>query len=252
MSDSFKLEDQYKEKKKRNNLNIKYLIFIIVIILLVYLISMFIYHTLFYIEKKDKNKEYIYTLRKDVSKFQDDVYSRVPYINLKGDEFDKINQNILSIYEKVILQNDYDYDYEYSKSKNILSLKISYSYFEDNEINPRRYFKTYNINLNNGHIYTTKELLDKYHISEGRLNEFLKTKFQSYYDDLVKYKYFSKNECDYKCYLKNRGISEDYIEDISLYVDSGSLTLYKFFYTYSKYEEEGYFSDVTYRFVIKK
>lgn len=252
MSDSFKLEDQYRRKKRKKVINFKYLIIVFIVIFLLYAISAMVYHTFFYIEKKDKNKEYIYTLRKDAVKFQDNVYSRVPYINLKGEKFDKINQTILANYEKIILQDDYDYDYDYSKSKNILSLKISYSYFNNNEDNPTRYFKTYNINLNDGHIYTDKELLEKYHISEGRLNKFLETKFQSYYNDLVKYKYFSKNECDYKCYLKNRGISEDYIEDISLYVDNGSLVLYKFFKTYSEFEEEGYFTDVTYRFIIKK
>lgn len=252
MGDSFKLEDQYRRRKNKNYLSFKFLFIVIIVVFLLYIISAAVYHTFFYIEKKDKSKEYVYTLRKDAVDFQDNVYSRVPCINLQGEEFDKINKNILTNYEKIILQNDYDYDYEYSKSKNILSLKISYSYFNDNEENPTRYFKTYNINLNDGHVYTDQELLKKYHISEERLNEFIKTKFQGYYNDLVKYKYFSKNECDYKCYLKNRGISEDYLEDSSLYVDDGSLVLYKYFKTYSKFEEEGYFTNVTYRFIVKK
>lgn len=252
MDYSFKLEEKEKNKKNKRKVGMKLFIVFGLAILLIILLVIFLYHRFFFLPKVNKNKDYVYTARQDVNYSQDDVYSKMPKINLEGKKFDTINQKIEENYLSVIGQKEYDYEYEFNKSKNILSLKISYAYLEEDKPNPKRYFKTYNINLNNGHIYTNKELLDKYHITEKKLNSYLEYKFKSYYNDLIKYKYFTKKECDYNCYLKNRGITNNYLEDINLYVQGGSLTLYKFFYTYSSFEEEGYFSNPTYRFIIKK
>lgn len=252
MDYSFKLEEKENNKKRKRKVSIKLLVILGIAIFLVICFVMFLYHHFFYISKVNKNKDYIYTARQDVNYSQDNVYSKMPKINLEGKKFDTINQKIEEKYLSVISQKEYDYEYEFNKSKNILSLKISHSYFENSNLNPKRYFKTYNINLNDGHIYTNKELLEKYHITEKKLNSYLEYKFKSYYNDLIKYKYFTKEKCNYDCYLKNRGITSNYLEDINLYVKNGSLTLYKFFYTYSSFEEEGYFSNPTYRFIIKK
>lgn len=252
MDYSFKLEEKDNNRKRKRQASIKLLIMLAIAIFCIFFLVVILYHQFFYISKKEKDKDYVYTVRSDVNNSQDGVYTKMPRINLEGKKFDIINKKIEENYLSVISQNEYDYDYDFNKSNNILALKISYSYFEVGKLYPKRYFKTYNINLNDGHIYTNKELLDKYHITEKKLNSFLEYKFKSYYQDLIKYKYFTEKECNYDCYLKNRGITSDYLEDIHLYVKGGSLTLYKFFYTYSSYEEEGYFSDPTYRFVIKK
>ena len=252
MDYSFKLEEKEKTKKRKRKVSIKLLGIIAMVVLFIFLLVGYGYQHFFYLSKGNKNKDYIYTARQDVNHSQDDVYSKMPKINLKGEKFTAINKKIEENYLSVISQKEYDYEYEFNKSKNILSLMISYSYLEKNKLHPKRYFKTYNINLNNGHLYTNKELLDKYHITEKKLNSYLEYKFQSYYNDLIKYKYFTKEQCDYNCYLKNRGITSNYLVDISLYVNNSSLTLYKFFYTYSSFEEEGYFSNPTYRFMIKK
>lgn len=252
MDYSFKLEEKKKNEKRKKRMWLRILLFLFIGIGVLYTLITIIYHNFFYLPKRNHKKDYVYTARKDVNDYADNTYSKMPKINLKGDTFDKINKKIEENYLFIIHQGDYDYEYEFSKSRNILSLKISYSYYVQNEIYPHRYFKTYNINLNNGHIYSTKELLDKYHITEKRLNSFLKYRFETYYNDLVKYKYFTKKECDYSCYLKNRGISSNYLDNIHLYINNGSLVLYKFFYTYSDFEEEEYFQNPTYRFIIKK
>lgn len=252
MDYSFKLEEKEQNKKKKNRIGMKLFILIGIVIVGIFVLIFVLYHRFIFISKATKDKDYVYTVRRDKNNSQDGVYTKMPRINLKGEKFDTINKKIEENYLSVINQGEYDYDYEFNKSKNILALKISYSYLEAGKLSPKRYFKTYNINLNDGHVYTNKELLDKYHITEKKLNTFLEYKFKSYYQDLIKYKYYTEQECDYSCYLKNRGITTDYLEDIHLYVKSGSLTLYKFFYTYSSFEEEGYFSNPTYRFVIKK
>lgn len=252
MNDSFKLEDQNKNSTKRNSVKIKFLIAVILLVAACIFVALLLYRNFNYISKADSKKDYVYTVRKDASNVEDDTYTKCPRINLEGDKFSKINNAILENYLQVISQEDYDYNYEFNKSGATLSLKISYTFYTDNEYQPETFFKTYNINLHNGHIYTKKELLNKYRVSEKSLNAFLEYRFKSYYDSLVKYGYYKKSECDYNCYLKNRGITNNYLDDIHLYVNNGSLTLYKFFYTSSKYEEEEYFSKVTYRFVIKK
>lgn len=252
MDYSFKLEEKENTKKRKRKVSIKLFGMIGIFIFFFILLVMFFYQNYFHLSKVNKNKDYIYTARQDVNYSQDDVYSKMPKINLEGKKFAAINKRIEENYLSVVSQKEYDYEYEFNKSKNILSLKISYSYLEADKLNPKRYFKTYNINLNDGHLYTNRELLDKYHITEKKLNSYLEYKFKSYYHELIKYKYFTKEQCNYDCYLKNRGITNNYLEDINLYVKDGSLTLYKFFYTYSSFEEEGYFSNPTYRFIIKK
>lgn len=253
MSDSFKLEDNY-NKKKSNNKNKIVLIFVFCVIILCVLYFIFFYYQKnnFGVEKIDTSKNYIYTVKKVENAFQEDSYDLVPKINLKGEKYSSINEQIMDNYLTVSNNSDYDYSYEYSKSDNILSLKITYAYFKDNSIYPIRYFKTFNIDLKNGKILSDEEILKMYGISKEKLNVFLEAKFRSYYKDLIKYKYYTEDECDYDCFLKLRGISSDYLDGISFYIEKGSLNLFKYYYTFSEYEEEQYFTDTTYKFIVKK
>ena len=160
MDYSFKLDNNY-NKKKSNNKHKLVLIFVFCVIILFVLYFIFSYYqrNSLSVEKMDVNKDYVYTIKKVENSFQEDSYDLVPKINLKGQKFSSINEEIMNNYLSVSNNDDYDYSYEFNKSGNILSLKVTYAYFKDNSIYPIRYFKTFNINLKNGKILSDEEIL---------------------------------------------------------------------------------------------
>ncbi len=259
MRDSFKLEDNYKKEKKKKTKqqnNDKSLIFIfIVVALIVFLLGYLIlkFTGLNRIPKTDSNKDYVYTVKKIKNSYQDNVYDKIPKINLGGKTIENINKNILLNYQQVSSKIEYNYKYEFNVSKNILSLLISYAYYlSDSDKEATRYFETINIDLKTGEVLNTDDVLNKFHLTKKRVNDYLGVKFYSMYTDLINHKYFTKRQCDYNCFLKNRQISNNYLNGLSLYIEDGSLFGYKFFNTYSIYNEQDYFKVDDYKFIIKR
>lgn len=258
MRDSFKLEDKDKKKvkktKKDSNLIILIIcIFIAILSFSVYFIMSNINKNTNYIEKKNVEKEYVYSIKKQENPSQEDVYDEVPTFNLEGENIYQINENIIKKYEQISKKNDYDYEYEFNQSDNILALKITYAYYpNETAMYPIRYFETYHIDLNTGKVLSDDEILKMYQLKSDQINHFLEAKFKGYYRDLVNQKFYTERECNYKCFLENRGISDNYLNDTSYYIQNGSLTLFKYFYIYSDYEEEDYFKNQNYQFIVKK
>ncbi|MBO5414681.1 MAG: hypothetical protein J6A17_03530 [Bacilli bacterium] len=254
MRDSFKLENNNKKKNNKQNSNLLILIvcgLIAVVCFGSYFIMNHINKEVVYVEKKDSSKEYVYTIKKEENTFDEGTYYEVPSINLNGEQIDKINESILNKYDEVSKNSEYDYSYEFNKSDNILAVKVTYAYYPNkNARYPIRYFDTYNIDLVDGKVLTDEEILDLYDVSSKEVNLFLKSKFKKYYTDLVNNKFYTERQCNYKCFLKNRGISDNYVNSTSYYIDKGSLTAFKYFYIYSDYEEEKYFKNTNYQFII--
>ena len=98
---------------------------------------------------------------------------------------------------------------------------------------------------------TDKELLKEFDIEEDELRYFITYKFLNYYNDLVKENYFTKKECDFKCFIDSKNIV-DFMSDNYYYVRKGQLELYKSFNIYTQYHEENYFTEKSFHFVIKK
>lgn len=260
MGHSFKIRNN---RNPKNNLDYSLIAMIVFIIIAVVccLISFIMITSKLnkYVDKKNTDKEYIYTVKKEKNKGQEGVYNKVPTINING--YEEINKAILTTYNTIVKNNEeYNYKYKYSQSKNILSLAITYSYYPKNsqnelELLPKTYFDTYNIDLKTGSLIKDNELLSEFSVDEAKINSFLKSKFVNYYNELIGLKYFTKKECNYDCFLANRGITKDYIKDSSYYVEKGSLILLKFYYkgSYIKdYKEEDFFNEDTYEFVIKE
>lgn len=254
MSHEFALREKNRKKKffhtkKRN-------FFLIIFLVLIFILAWMAFQATNYfgfVEKMDPNKEYVYTVKKLKNETQEETYDEVPAINILDDRVKKINQSILDIYEDATSHGEYDYQYEFNRSANILSLKISYAYYlNDDASEITRFFHTYNIDLKTGKFISDVELLNMFGVTPKRLNEFLAIKFQSYYNELVNYGYYTSKSCDYECFLKNRGITSNYTDDIYLYVDHGSLVLFKFYYKVSKYAEESYFIDDSYQIMVKR
>ncbi len=241
------------KKKRMDNKYIYIGVAIIIVICIIIGIIYYNYNNSNFIDKKYESKEYIYTAAQYENEVEDDEYFEIPAINLKGEKFETINTAIINNFSSVSEMTEFDYDYEYSISKNILALKITYAYYENiNSVEPTRYFETFNIDLRNGRILTDSEILDKYKLTDEQVNRYLESKFTNYYDRLVSGKFYTKEECNYECFLENRGITGKYTDNASYYIQDGVLTLFKYFKINSKYEEEQYFGNEDFQFVIKK
>ena len=68
---------------------------------------------------------------------------------------------------------------------------------------------------------------------------------------MVNQNYFSQEECNYDCFLKYRNVS-NYLDNVNYYVKDGKLYVYKPFVIYSIYDEEEYFTEDSYKFLIAK
>ncbi len=256
MSHSFKLEDNIKNKsQKKFDYSLILMIFFILVSITCIIIYFYLNNRQNYQEKLIKDKDYIYTAHRYKNSYTEsdsEVYDEIPSINLVGDTYKILNQEIEDKYLDIKTHIPYLYQYEYSQSKNILSLAIKYSYYENDSLYPTTYFDTYNIDLETGKILTDNDLLKLYNISKKQIEVYLEAKFRGYYDEIVKSGYYTESECSYPCFLKNRGISTNYLDNISFYVDDGNLTLFKYYYKDSDYDEGGYFKDYSYKFLIKK
>ena len=78
----------------------------------------------------------------------------------------------------------------------------------------------------------------------------MSNKFLNYYGDLIDAGYVDGNKCDFECFIYNCNF-QDYLEDNSFYIEDNHLILYKYFNTYNKYNYDGFFTDESYRFVVK-
>lgn len=259
MGHSFKLEDNIKNNKKAR---MDYSLILMIFFILVAISCVIIYFVMAnqkintYIKKQDINKEYIYTQKKSENKNSESgiiEYDQVPAINLKGAKYRQLNNQILNNYQELVKANHYIYyGYQFDQSKNILSLVIKYIDYPKQTIHPIFYFDTYHIDLESGNILTDQDLLEKYKVSKKQVRVYLEAKFKKYYTDIVKNGYYTKKQCSYDCFLKNRGISKDYLENISFYVEDGKLTLFKYYYRDSIYNEIEFFTDDSYQFLIKE
>ena len=78
------------------------------------------------------------------------------------------------------------------------------------------------------------------------IKEIVEGKFVDFYNDELEKGYFH-DECDYACFLYQRGITDDnYMEDIYYYVKDGNLYVLKPFKVYSPFGEDKYYKDEDY------
>ena len=259
MSDSFKIEEPNNKKKKNKTIAIskmKLLVFSVSFVVICSILGFVMYYYMYYVNyipKTNKNKPYVYTIDEYENSTQDGTYDRIPTINLKGNKFKKINQAIKKNYDEVSKTLEYDYSYDFNKSKNILAVKITYSYFlNEGDQYPTRQFETFNIDLRNGKILSNSDILKKYNLTEKRVNSFIESKFKAFYKDLVAGKFYTKKECNYDCFLEQRGLTNNYLSNASYYIEDGSLTLFMYYNIYSDYLEEQYLKYVGYQFLIKE
>ena len=238
------------EKEKSNNKIDKKVLYIIssIILILITGVGIFIYlNTNNYDNiKKDVNKDLVYTrFKRNI----EDNKTEVPIININSTDADKINKEIVDIMNGFLKEENNLSDYEYSINKNILSV-VLVMINNNTDTTPKFSFKTYNINLTTLKKISNSELLSMYNTNETEVSNSIKNQFKEYYEEEISNGYIVKEECDYKCYITWRGIT-DYIDKVEYYVDDNKLYAYKEFNPYSIYEEEDYYNLDSFMFYIK-
>ena len=196
--------------------------------------------------KEDKDKDFVYT----INSIKEDVFFiNIPYINISGSSIKSINEEIDSYINEFTNKKMINSSYEYRINGKVLSLVIkTVDYYSEDT--PVVYFKTYNINLDTLGLVSNEELLNAYEISSSDVNNTIEKQFEYWYKDEIKKGFLEKNECDYECFLEYRG-GEDYMDNISYYIDNGKLVVFKPFEVYSIFGEEDYFSEQDFKFTIK-
>ena len=248
-----------KIEKKNNKDKTDYSFFIMIFFIVLFVVAIVLFFVLNetpktekYISKIDSSKDYVYTVKKEKNETQEATYNKVPAFNIGGSSIEKINKKINSDYEDIKKYVEYEYSYKFNQSDNLLSLLITYTYLPKEATYPVTSYKSYNIDLEQGLILSNSDLLKMYDVTKAQLTSFIENKFKTYYNDLIEKKVYSESTCNYTCFLNNRGISSNYLRGVSLYVDNGELTVYKFYYKLSDYEgEESYFDDISYQISVK-
>ena len=199
----------------------------------------------FYMKKQEENYQKIKVSSGDYlvyTKYQaeDESYSiLVPYINIKGEVVEAINQDIDLFLGEFLSSKHSNISYEYEINGIILSIVVKVIDYDTNYA-PQPYFRGYNINLDTLELISNESLLDFFNINMDIVSTKISAQLLSYYNELVYEKYFQEDECNYSCFLKYRGI-DNVLDNITFYVKNGKLVVYKPFTFASIYGEEEYF-----------
>ncbi len=172
----------------------------------------------------------------------------VPYVNIKGEVFKQVNSDIDLFLSDFISSKRCTVVYEYNISGVILSLIIKVL-DENTEYAPQAYFRSYNINLSTLDVISNESLIDFFQTDLTSIESLITNQFKYYYQELVNDEYYHQDECNYECFLDNRGI-DSYMDNVVYFVRDGYLIAYKPFVFHSIFGEEDYFKAEDYEFMI--
>ena len=221
----------------------KSLIIIIIIVLFIILISILLLNN-----KKFNYKNLL--LNKDYDIVYNSVYTekeQVPFINIDNEVTNNVNKEIDNLYQDYLIFSAGSFTYKYNVSDNILSIIITAYVNKPENEQLSIIYRSYNIDLKEMKLLTNENILDKYNITEEKMNYFLSNKFVNYYNDLIKNNYFTEEQCDYNCFLDSKNI-DNFLDDNNYYINNNHLELYKYFNIYTDYNEEKYFNENSFHF----
>ena len=197
--------------------------------------------------KEDENKAIVYTLKTSGT---ETFYKEVPYLNIKDSYAKTINEDIDYFVSDYVDNNKVILSYEYNINGNILSLVIKVVDYGEKNV-PKSYFRTYNVDLDNKELLYDDQLLANYGVTSLDVSNIIENQFRNWYKDVTKEGYVEEEECDYECFLKYKEV-EDYLDEVSYYIEKGNLIAYKPFVFYSIFGEEKYFKEDDFKFMIVK
>lgn len=189
-----KIIDIMKSNKKK---------FYIIIAFIILIVIIFIFNIVNTSKNKNKeisNKDYVFTQVENNNK------QMLPYINIKGDKIDIINDKISTEYFNIVLNDKNTFTYNYYIEDNILYIFITIEkYNENNIMNPK--YIAYYINVDDGTIYNIKDILKKHKIDYNSIESKITKIINSSYVEETELGYVEKGFCDFECYLDIHDIS---------------------------------------------
>lgn len=201
------------------------------------------------------NKKYNYTSLLDNNSLDiiyniiDNNQDKVPYININNSLIKEINQEIDSIYQNYLLYSPNGFSYNYNVSGNILSIIITAHVIQPEQTHYDIIYKSYNIDLNEMKQLSNKDVLNIYNITEEKMEFYLYHKFLNYYNELLKEKYFTKEQYDFETFLEEKNI-DNLLDDNNYYINNNHLELYKYFNIYTDYNEDSFFNEDSFHFIV--
>jgi len=116
---------------------------------------------------------------------------------------------------------------------------------------PYSTIKTYTFDVKSGKNLQQDELLNQFGIDLATISSSFENQMKKYYDEQVESMYFTKEDCNYQCFLDARGVNS-YDDSIHLFVNNDKLMYYRPFYTYSKWNDQDFYRYEDFLFEIKK
>lgn len=178
------------------------------------------------INKKNEMKvysssDYIYT--KEEYAHDGNLYSSLPYINVKGSDISSVNSMLLKRYYEITSVDRSVMIYKYYKYDNILSLVVKVYNQEEFGIYPEEvYF--YNVDIKKGRLLSDEELLEQFGIDNADVLNAISGGIRKYYDYELE-KGYVDSSCNFICYLTNTESAP--LEKANYYIDNGYLMAYK-------------------------
>ena len=248
MFNKFNLDsEEYIEKKSKSKLDkiqlsnsTIILIIIVISFLLVALVAYGIvrlntnnYRSL----KEDSSKDIVYTI------YSNSKYSQeVPYINLKGDIYKEVNNNIQEIAGEYLDKETGTITYDYNLNGNFISLVLVITeYIGDS---PRKNFYTYNIDTTNKQLLSKEALIDYYKTNTEEIKNRVLYELEKAYKNKIETGALTEESCDFDCYISWRGSQNLDPENYSYYIKDGYLAAYVPFEQYDAFGDDESFDEI--------
>ncbi len=169
-----------------------------------------------------------------------EIKSSLPGIHLDSDDAKQVNEIIKEAYNTAIKNKYTQFTYEASVGEKYLSIALITSSVDTSTNTPYSSIKTYTFDKKTGQRMDDNELLKTFSVTLNEIGQDFEKQMRAYYEEELESFYFNADECDYQCFLRNRGIYS-YQDNISLFVLNDKLVYYRPFLIYSKWQEEDFY-----------
>ena len=151
--------------------------------------------------------------------------SKLPYINISGKDTDAINEYLETLYKQYSSDKKSKLTYKTEKYKNIISLLVSIDEYNNETNETIKKYLAFNVKQD-GTFVDKEEMAELFGYSLEEIVDKVDKKLNEYYQDEAIEGYIDSNECSYNCYLSYaRGIN-NILNEISLVIENGKLTVY--------------------------
>ena len=256
MFNKFKLDgDDYSQKKKKSRLDkiqLSNSTIIAIIIGVSFLLVLLIAYGIVRLNsnnynniKEDSSKEIIYTIYSNSNYNQE-----VPYINLKGNLYKDINENIQEIAGEYLDKETGAITYDYNLNGNFISLVLIITEYTGDS--PRNNFYTYNIDVANKQLLSKEALIDYYETNTEEIRNIVINELEKAYSDKIEKGIVTEESCDFDCYISWRGNQNLNPDNYSYYIKDGYLAAYVPFEQYEAFGDDESFDEIEDYLIILK